>query len=453
MYPVSRLDWNVSDILVNDHGWIKSARDVYWLSGMATTAQNIQLLPESTPDTSAKPKPARAKFVLIGLTSVAVVAAAAILLLGRGKESTDDAQIEGHVANVAPRVAGQVSKVLVIDNQAVKAGDILVEIDDRDYAVKVTSARADLAASEATLVAAETNVEVTHASVNANVLLAKGGLSQAGAVEGNTAAAIDQAKAEVVSAESKRALALLDLDRVRKMYETSAVSKAELDLRQALYDQSVASVGQSEARLKSAKASLANSTGTFESARGRWVQAQSGPAQVAAQKAQVSLARARVDQAKAALDQAELNLGYTKIRAQTDGVISRRNVEVGQLVSPDRPLLAVVNLDDTWLVANFKEDQVAKMTPGQKASVEVDAFSGKKLAGHIESLAAGTGSRFSLLPPDNASGNFTKVVQRVPVLIALEPHPGVVLRPGMSATAVVDVKSAVSLDGRKVAEK
>jgi membrane fusion protein (multidrug efflux system) len=158
---------------------------------------------------------------------------------------------------------------------------------------------------------------------------------------------------------------------------------------------------------------------------------------VAAAAAQVELAQARVEQARAALEQAELNLSYTHIRSAVEGVVARRSVEPGQLVSPDRPLMAIVGLDDTWVVANFKEDQISNMQPGAVAEVEVDAFGGRTFKGHVDSLAGGTGSRFSLLPPDNASGNFTKVVQRVPVLIKLDPHPEVQLRPGLSAVATV----------------
>jgi membrane fusion protein (multidrug efflux system) len=182
---------------------------------------------------------------------------------------------------------------------------------------------------------------------------------------------------------------------------------------------------------------VGNAQGGLQSARGRLVAAQSGPQRLEAARAQVELASARVDQAQAALDQAELNLSYASIRAETAGVVSRRNVEPGQLVSPDRPLLAIVVLDDVWVVANFKEDQLAGLKPGQRAQIEVDAFPDRTLRGTVDSLAGGTGARFSLLPPDNASGNFTKVVQRVPVLIRLEAHPGLELRPGLSALATV----------------
>jgi membrane fusion protein (multidrug efflux system) len=161
--------------------------------------------------------------------------------------------------------------------------------------------------------------------------------------------------------------------------------------------------------------------------------------QVQAARAQLALAQARLAQTDAAVAQAELNFSHTTVRAEVAGTIARRTVEPGQAVSPERPLMAIVALDETWVVANFKEDQLRAMHPGQRAEVKVDTFGGRMFAGHVESFAPGTGSRFSLLPPDNASGNFTKVVQRVPVLVRLEARPDVVLRPGMSASVTVAV--------------
>jgi membrane fusion protein (multidrug efflux system) len=199
-------------------------------------------------------------------------------------------------------------------------------------------------------------------------------------------------------------------------------------------------LAQAHARLASAEANLGNSAGTVQSALGRFMAAQSGPQRVEAAAAQVELAEARVDQARAALDQATLSLSHVRVRAELAGVISRRTVEVGQLVSPERPLMAIVALDDTWVVANFKEDQIADVHPGARAQISIDTFHGQALTGHVESLSGGTGARFALLPPDNASGNFTKVVQRLPVLIRLDPHPGITLRPGMSAAASVFTK-------------
>jgi len=392
---------------------------------------------EASPSEVAE-KPRRlAVIVLPLLSALAFGGGAALFFAAGGKESTDDAQIEGHVAYVAPHVAGQVKRVLVKDNQRVQAGDVLVELDDRDLAVRLESARADLTAANAQLHSSETQLSVTRKSVDSNLAVARGGLAQATSTRDTTRAAIEQAGASLKVAESRQALARTEFTRTKNLFESGAVSKANLDSDRALLDQAEASVVEANARLASAEANRQNSSGTVESARGRVIAAESGPEQIEAAGAAVELARARVNQAKAAVDQAELNLSYTRVTAQVAGVVSRRSVEVGQMASPERPFLALVPVDDTWIVANFKEDQIASMKPGQTATVLIDAYSGRKLTGRVDSLAGGTGARFALLPPDNASGNFTKVVQRVPVLIRLDPHSDLELRPGLSARVTV----------------
>jgi len=378
--------------------------------------------------------------VLPVLTTLAATGGALALLGGAGKETTDDAQIEGHVAYVAPHVPGQVKRVLVKDNQHVKAGDVLVELDDRDLSVRLASARADLAAANAQLHSSETQLAVTRKSVDSGLAVARGGMAQAASVQGTSRASIEQAQAEITAAESRQKLAQLDFDRTSQLFNTTVVSKASLDAASASLEQASANVAQAQARLKSAQASRQNSAGTLESAHGRVLLAESGPEQIEAAAATVELASAKVNQAQAALEQAELNLSYTQIKAEVAGVVARRSVEVGQMASPEKPLLAVVPVDDTWVVANFKEDQIAHMKPGQFAEIEVDAFDGQKLKGHIDSLAGGTGARFSLLPPDNASGNFTKVVQRLPVLVRIDGVSDLELRPGLSAKVTIVTK-------------
>jgi membrane fusion protein (multidrug efflux system) len=409
---------------------------------VSASVLNLKVVEPAAPVTIAPAKPKRsiAKILLPALVGLALVGGGTTYAATQGRETTDDAQVEGHVANVSPRVIGQVKRVLVKDNQRVSAGDVLVELDDRDYRAKLSAARADLAAAAATLRAAESQLVVTEKSSNSNLAVAKGGLSQAAALDGTTRASIAQARADITAAESKRALAKVELDRSAKLLADNTVAQADYDAKKAAFDQADAALAQASARLDSARANIANSAGTFESARGRLLSAQLGPDQVRAAQAEVDLAEAKVDQAAAALSQADLNLSYTQIRAETSGLVSRRSVEVGQTVSPDRPLMAVVPLDDTWVVANFKEDQLAEMKAGQSVKVSIDSYRGKSLHGHVESLAAGTGSRFALLPADNASGNFTKVVQRVPVLVRLDDARDVALRPGMSAKVTVLTK-------------
>ena len=395
---------------------------------------------ESAPAQPAAPpaKRSRAKVVLPTLAGVAALIGGGMYLHGKGKETTDDAFVESHVANVAPRVQGQVLHVLVKDNQAVKAGDVLIELDDRDATARFHAAKADLESAEAALAAANAQYSLAQHSVDAGLRQAKGGVTQAFAMSGSSKAQIDQARADLSASQSRASLTKMELGRAQRLNKDGAVAQAELDRRQAEDDQAQAAVDQARARLSVASVGLLNAGGGIESAQGRLAAAQTGPDQVQVAAAQVDVAKARVDQAKAALEQADLNLSYMKVRAPTNGVVSRRSVEPGQLVDPARPLLALTELDDSWIVANFKEDQIGELRVGQAAQVTLDAFSGRKLNAHLDSFSGGTGSRFALLPPDNASGNFTKVVQRVPVLIRIDDKPqDIVLRPGLSAFVTV----------------
>ncbi len=390
-------------------------------------------------------KPRKARLVFVGVAGGAALLFGLLWLLGRGKESTDDAQVEGRVVSVSARVAGiPVLKVLVQDNQEVKAGDLLVELDKRDLNARLLGAKADVLAARAALASASTQLALTKANAAAMLRQAKGGLAQAAKSVNVTQAAIEQARADVTAAESADKLAALDLERARQLIAEKVIPQADLDARQAKADQAKAVVQQARARLASTEANVGVSNGGVEVASGRLNAALTGPAQVAAAQASLDAASAHVQQAEAALQLAELNFGYAEIRAPVAGVVSRRTVEQGQLVSPERPLLALVPLDDVWIVANFKEDQIGQMKPGQKARVRIDTFGRRDFAGHVDSLASGSGARFALLPPDNASGNFVKVVQRVPVLIRLDAPlgagSGVQLRPGMSADATVYVK-------------
>lgn len=396
------------------------------------------LLPDAPVSTASKPS--RAKRLLPLLLGLAVLGASTTWLLGRGKESTDDAFVEGRVASVAPRVSAAVKAVHVVDNQRVKAGDVLVELDDRDYQVRVKLARADLAAAKASLHGARTQSAVKEVAVASDLSVAQGGIAQASAASGSSRAGIEQAAADVRAAEVRATHARNEARRGDQLYASGAYTQLELDARKTSEAEAEASLAQAQARLVSARANAQSSFGAVESARGRLLAAKTGPEQVEAAKAQVELAEARVAQSEASLEQAELALSYTRIVAPVDGVVSRRNVEVGQLVAPERPLFALVPEGDVWVVANFKEDQLAHMREGQHVELDVDAFPDAKLTGTVESFAAGTGSRFSLLPPDNASGNFTKVVQRVPVLIRLQDTGSSPLRPGMSVEATVHTR-------------
>jgi membrane fusion protein (multidrug efflux system) len=381
----------------------------------------------------------RAPFVAGGLLIAAAGVATAIYVTRLGKEKTDDAQVEAHVSNVSPRINGQVKRVLVVDNQEVKPGDPLIELDDRDQQVKVTAARADLATASAQLTMAQTQLALTEKTAKANLTVAQGAIAQAAAVTGSTAAQIDQSKADVAAAESRKQLAKLERDRAERLRSTGATTQADIDERVSADTQADAALAQAKARLASALANRSNSSGTEVTARGRLLAAETVDEQVAAAKAQVASSEAHVAQLQAALDRAQLELEYTKVRAEIGGVVTKRAVEPGQLVSPDRALMAIVDLEDTWVVANLKETQLAEIKAGQRAEISLDTFDGK-IGGHVDSIAAGTGSRFSLLPAENATGNFIKVTQRVPVKIKLDDRHGNILRPGMSADVTIHTR-------------
>jgi membrane fusion protein (multidrug efflux system) len=329
----------------------------------------------------------------------------------------------------------------VQDNQPVAAGDVLVELDPADFLARRDLARAELAASHASAEGARAALAMTEKTAPANVAQASGGLTAAFSGVGAAQAAIRQAEADLTAARARRALAALDHDRARALASGGSLAQAEVDARRTALESAEAQVAQAEARRVSAEASAAGSTGSVVVARGRLSAADTQAEQVAAARAAVSLADARVAQAEAQATLAERNVSYATVRAARAGVVSRRSVEEGQMVSPERALLALVPLDDVWVVANFKEDQIEAMRAGQEATVKLDAHAGLTLRAHVESLAAGTGSRFALLPPDNATGNFVKVVQRVPVLLRLEGPPAGELRPGMSAEVSVDTRA------------
>ena len=397
---------------------------------------------EAPPAARAKPRlprllQRRSTQVFAGLTALALVGALGAFIIGHGKESTDDAQVEGRVVSVGPRVSGQVEKVLVIDNQAVKQGDLLVQIDPKDLDAKLASARADVESAKAGLASAQVNLRLTQVNSDATLRQAKGGLTMASSSVSATRSALAQSRAEVEAAEAADRLAQADWARAQDLAKAEAISRADVDARRSRAEQAHAALDQARAHLASTEANLASSGGGLTTAQGRLAAAETAPDQVKASEVAVQAAQARLDQAQAAYDLAALNRSYAEVRAPVDGVVSRRTVEQGQLVGPDRPMLALVPLQDVWVVANFKEDQIGEMKPGQKATVRVDTYGRHDFQGHVESLAGASGARFALLPPDNASGNFVKVVQRVPVLVRLDRSPDVPLRPGMSAVVTV----------------
>jgi membrane fusion protein (multidrug efflux system) len=366
---------------------------------------------------------------------------------------TDDAQVSGHVSPVATRVGGTVVAIKVADNQAVKAGDVLVLLDPRDYQLAVAKAQADLAAAEAASRVARTDVPVTSTSARSGEQVAQvasgnadAGLVAAGREVEASRAKVASAEARLQEAKARAVRAGQDLARLGPLAAKDEVPRQQLDAATADKQGADAAVASAEAAVHEAQANLDVATarrtqaeGTVAQARSQARAAATAPQQIAMIEARAAGADAQVLLARAALDQAKLNLERTVVHAAADGIVSRRTVELGQVVQPGQAMMAITSLHDIWVTANFKETQLGRMATGQRAEIEVDAYGGRRYSGHVESIAAATGSTFSLLPADNATGNFVKVVQRVPVKIVLDAgaDPSAVLRPGMSVDATV----------------
>jgi membrane fusion protein, multidrug efflux system len=393
--------------------------------------------------------------VILGVVVLLVLAAGVWWWMTRGYESTDDAQVDSHMTQIASRVGGTVLKVAVDDNQAVEAGTVLVEIDPRDYQVAVDKAKAELADAEAAAIAAQSNVPITSTSTETGVSSAQSSLEQARSVIESAAKEIEAARARLTAAQSRlreveanATRARRDVDRLKGLLAKDEVSQqqydaavAAADAQAAATDTARAQIVEAEAAIRVAESRQAQVQAGENLARAALRNAQTGPEQVTAMRARASSAQARVEQAKANLAQAELNLQYTVLKAPARGVVSRKSVNPGQVIQANQPLMSLVQTDEVWITANFKETQLNEMRPGQRVVITVDAYGGKKFQGKVDSIAAATGARFSLLPPENATGNFVKVVQRVPVKIVLESgqDPEHLLRPGMSVTPTVYV--------------
>jgi membrane fusion protein (multidrug efflux system) len=373
-----------------------------------------------------------------------------------GRETTDDAQVDAHVSQISARVGGTVVHVLVKDNQPAEADATLVEIDPRDYQIAVDKARAELADALAAAKAAQSNVPITSTAAAGNLTTAEGSIHLARAAAEEAEKAVEGARARLSAASSRvreveanasrtardveRLKGLLAKDEVSQQQFDAAVAAA--DAQRAALDGAKSQVTEAEAGVRVAESRLVQAQAGEQPARAALRSAQTAPDQVSAIEARAAAAEAHAQQARAALAQAELNLQHATVKAPIKGLISRKSVEVGQSVQIGQPLMAIIPLDEVWVTANFKETQLQHMRPGQRATLSVDAYGGREFKGHIDSIAAATGARFSLLPPENATGNFVKVVQRVPVKVVLDPgqDPEHLLRPGLSVEATVYTK-------------
>ncbi|MEN6525961.1 MAG: HlyD family secretion protein [Candidatus Polarisedimenticolia bacterium] len=366
---------------------------------------------------------ARAALVVV---LVAALAAAGLYLYLHlaGRESTDDAQLEGNIAPVAARVGGVVVAVRVADNQQVEVGTTLVELDPADYKVAVARAEAELADAEAAARAAAQNVPVVSGSTEGDAAAAR-------ALALGARQDADAQSARQREAEATLTRAAADLERARRLVQKDEISRQQ-------YDAAVAAEAAARAAVEGARSAVAAADERIRRAEAQVRAADASRGQVGVVGARAAAAQALVGQKRAALEQAKLNLSYTTIKAAVGGVVSKKSVQPGQVVAPGQPLLALVPLDDVWVVANFKENQLRRMRSGQRASVHVDAY-GRDYEGRVESVGGATAAKFSLLPPENATGNFVKVVQRVPVKIVLDPGQDAErrLRPGLSVVPTV----------------
>jgi membrane fusion protein (multidrug efflux system) len=346
--------------------------------------------------------------------------------------------------------------VLVDDNQPVEAGAVLVELDPRDYQVTVDRMRAELADAEANAMAARSNVPITSATASGNLTTARGGVTQAQSGVAASEKEVEAARARLITAqarlreaEANATKAARDVERLRGLLAKDEVSQqqfdataAAADAQRAAADSSRSQVAEAEAGIRVAESKLTQAQAGEQQAHAELQTAQTGPSQIQATQARAAAADARVLTARANLAQAELNLQYAVVKAPVRGVVSKKGINVGQVVQPGQPLLAIVQLHEVWVTANYKETQLKDMRAGQRAAIDVDALGGHDFKGKVDSIAGATGARFSLLPPENATGNFVKVVQRVPVKIVLDAgqDPEHLLRPGMSVNATVYTK-------------
>jgi membrane fusion protein (multidrug efflux system) len=395
--------------------------------------------PEAPPPAGNKQAGRRA-FIFLGLAVVAGLLTIAVYLIAtRGQVKTDDAQVESDVVPVAAKTAGQVARVMVANNQKVKSGDPILQIDDSDYLWKVTQAQGDLATAKAQLQAAELQQQVVAANAKGGFKSARAGVSGSSVGVSGAQANIQAAQAALDRALTDAKKAGVDLGRMRELYAAGAISHQQLDASQAASDAAEATVTQAKAGLSAAQEQKRAAESGVVEARGRLTQATSVEAQIAAAHAQTELARGRVQAAEAALALAKNQLQYTTVPAPADGVISNVSVHQGQIISVGQPIAELVP-SKTYVVANFKETQMGRMRPGDPARIAIDAFPGRTFEGEVESISAGTGARFSMLPADNASGNFVKVVQRVPVRIRwLSSMEDVPLQAGLSVQVTVFV--------------
>ncbi len=410
------------------------------MADSTTTTIRRETTDESTEIEQPK---SRRRGIIIIVVVLVVLVALGLWWRSTFSEDTDDAQINGHLIQISPRTGGQVIKVSVQENQLIKAGDVIAELDPRDYQVAVENAQAALASAEAAALAAQVNVPITSVNTGSNLRSAASDVSGAHAQVEQAQQQLEAAQARVAQAQANSTKAQADLARYKPLVEKDVISKQQFDAAIAAADAAIAALADARASQQAAADGVRVARDREAQSQALYKYAETGPQQVAAQNARARQAEAQVKQAQAQLDQARLNLGYTKIVAPTDGIVTRKSVEINQNVAPGQNLLTLVSLEDIWVTANFKETQLRHMSAGQSVEVHVDA-TGKDYKAKVTQIGGATGSVLSLFPPENATGNYVKVVQRVPVRIDFtdlkDEDPQHLLRPGLSVEPKVTVK-------------
>jgi membrane fusion protein (multidrug efflux system) len=382
-----------------------------------------------------------AGFSLLGFVAVLIVCTVFYIWYSGRYESTDDAQIDGHIDPISARVSGYVKAVYVEDGQSVKAGAVLVQIDPTDYQSAYDLAKAAYEQAVADNQGAQINVQVVSTNSINSIAEARADLEVARSTIATSQQAYKEAQAGQSETEAQDALARQDLKRATQLLTQNIISRASYDKYKTTAKSAAAALQASRAKVESAARQVAQARAQLEKAQANLRDAQSGPEEVQIAKSKAHSTSAAVQKARAAMEQAQLKLQYTRIVAPVAGVVGDKTAEVGQNVSPDQMLMSLVQVRDVWVTANFKENQLHHMRPGQPVTIHVDAFD-KDYQGHVDSIGGATGERFSLFPPENATGNYVKVVQRIPVRIVFDKgqnrrHR---LRPGMSVEPKVWIK-------------
>jgi len=410
-------------------------------SSQQSPASPVAPLPEIAEHQPAiAPERAKRLYFIIGIAgAVLLIGYVIYAVLTSGKETTDDAQVAADVVPVAARVAGQVVNVYVHENQPVHGGDLLAELDPSDARVKLAQAQGDLETAQAQAADADAKVAIARASAQGGYSAAQAAVQSSREAADTSVDAVSEAGAAVTRAEANAEKARLDFARAQDLGGKGDISRAQVDAAKAANQSAQADLAQARARVREAENQKQGAEANIRQAQGKFVQSAPVAALVAAAEAQARLAHARVQTAQAALQSAQLALSYTRITAPADGLASKLAVHPGSYVTLGQPIVQLVPLR-TYIVANYKETQLKAIRPGQRATIRIDALGGKKFDGHVESLSGGTGATFSLLPPDNASGNFVKVVQRVPLRIAWNGPNADVVPVGSSAEVTVYTK-------------